>query len=104
MLKLRPALQYSEGRSKPWSGAKLINCFAEAAEGDKRDEFALMAAPGLEEWAEVGVGPIRGSHVMAGTLYVVSGTELYSVDRFGTDTLIDSVLGSGLAPGASFAS
>ena len=35
MQKLRPALQYSEGRSKPWSGAKLVNAFAEMSEGDK---------------------------------------------------------------------
>lgn len=96
MLKLKPAVQYSEGRSKPWSGAKLVNCFAEAAEGDKRDQFALMATPGLEVWATVGSGPIRGAHVMAGTLYVVSGGLLYSVDSNGTETSVGSIGGSGL--------
>lgn len=96
MLKAKPALQYSEGRSKPWSGSKLVNCFAERADGDKREDFALMAAPGLLEWADVGTGPVRGAHVMAGTLYVVSGTSLYSVSSAGAETLIGTIAGSGL--------
>jgi len=97
VLKLPPAVQYSEGRSKPWSGAKLVNCFAETAEGDKRDNFALMATPGLETWATVGTGPIRGAHAMAGVLYVVSGASLYSVDQDGSETLIGAILGGGKA-------
>lgn len=97
VLKTQAAIQYSEGRSKPWSGAKLVNCFAEAAEGDKREQFALMATPGLVEWANVGSGPIRGSHAMAGVLYVVSASTLYSVDSSGTETVVGVVGGSGIA-------
>ena len=34
MRKVQPALQTSEGRSKPWSGASLVNAFSELAEGE----------------------------------------------------------------------
>lgn len=94
MLTLKPALQSSQGRSSTWSGAKLINCFAELADGDKRSDFAVMAIPGLTEWADVGTGPIRGRIYAGGVLYVVSGTSLYSVDSAGAETLLGSVAGT----------
>lgn len=94
MLKQKPALQYSEGRSSNWSGARLINCFAERADGDKRDEFAVIGSPGLTLWANLGSGAIRGAHVVAGVLYVVAGAMLYSVDAGGSETGIGVILGT----------
>lgn len=94
MLKVRPALQYNKGRSKPWFGAGLVNCFAERSAGDQDDQFAIMATPGLVEWANIGTGPIRGAHEMAGVLYVVSGTSLYSVASDGTPTLLGLIGGT----------
>lgn len=101
MQQLKPALQHSQGRSLPWSGASLTNCFAEKADGDKREDFAVMAIPGLVEWADIGTGPIRGQHVLGGVLYVVSGTSLYSVDSSGTETLIGLIGGTDLVRMAS---
>lgn len=92
---IKPALQYSEGRSKPWSGAKVVNCFAEKADGDKQAGFAVMATPGLVPFANVGTGPIRGQHVMGGLLYVVSGYALFSVDANGNSDEIGLIIGSG---------
>lgn len=93
MLKLRPALQQSEGRSKPWSGATLVNAFAEAADGDKYDQFAVMAVPGTVEFSDISTLPVRGSHNMDGTLYVVVGSTLYSVDSSGVETPLGTVSG-----------
>lgn len=95
MVKLRPGLQSSQGRSRDWSGATLLNCFAEKADGDKRDQFAVMATPGLTLWATVGTGPIRGSIVVGGVLYVVSGGSLYSVTSGGVATLKGGIAGTG---------
>lgn len=89
----KPALQYSEGRSKPWSGAKLVNGFCEKADGDKRADFAVMATPGLALFASVGEGPIRGAHVMNGLIYVVSASKLYSVDNTGSASLLGELPG-----------
>jgi hypothetical protein len=97
MQPLKPALQFSQARSFNWSGAVLVNCFAEKADGDKREDFAVWASPGLTTWATVGTGPNRGSIVCAGLLYVVSGNELYSVASDGTGTLLGAIPGTGPA-------
>lgn len=91
---IRPALQYSEGRSKPWSGSKLTNCFAEKADGDKASEFAVMAIPGLAIFTDLGE-EIRGEHFMGDLLYVVSGAQLYSVARDGTFMALGAISGTG---------
>ena len=93
MRQIKPALQYSEGRSKPWSGARLVNAFCEKADGDKQAEFAVMAVPGLPLFMEVGPGPIRGVHRMGEALYVVSGHELHSIDANGVDTNFGYIAG-----------
>jgi hypothetical protein len=96
MQQIKPALQFSQGRSFNWSGAALVNCFAEKADGDKREDFAVWPTPGLTTWATVGTGPYRGSVVCAGVLYVVSGGALYSVADDGTATQLALIPGSGL--------
>jgi len=92
---LKPALQYSEGRSKPWSGAAVTNCFSEKADGDKAQDFALMLIPGLDLFAQISTDPIRGAHQMGDALYVVSGTWLYSVTNSGLVETIGVVTGAG---------
>ena len=88
------ALQYSEGRSKIWSGAKLVNAYAQMAEGDKADQFMVMAIPGLVQFLSQGGLPVRGLHVMDETLYAVIGTTLYSVDEAGNEASLGTVGGS----------
>jgi len=92
---LKPALQYSEGRSKPWAGAKIINCFAEKSDGDRETDFALMAIPGLIQRANLSEDPVRGFHVMGGLLYVVSGATLYSLDETFSATVVGGISGNG---------
>ena len=95
LTQIKPALQYSEGRSKPWSGAKLVNCFAEKADGDKQADFAVMAIPGLKPFADIAPSAIRGTNFMGDLLYVVAGTQLYSVTVSGAATSLGTVAGSG---------
>lgn len=94
---LKPALQYSEGRSKPWSGAKTVNCFSEKADGDKNQDFALMLIPGLDLFASIAPGqPVRGLHFMdSSVLYAVVGAFLYSIDQGGTATVVGGIPDSG---------
>lgn len=92
---LKPALQYSEGRSKPWSGSALLNAFCEKADGDKQTDFAVMAVPGLDLFGTLPEGPVRGLHVMDSVLYAVAGYSLYSVADDGTSTLLGPVNGTG---------
>lgn len=92
---VKPALQYSQGRSKPWAGSQLVNCFSEMADGDEATEFAVMAIPGLRVFATVGTGPLRGAHMMGGLVYIVSGGSLWSMTKAGLVSLIGPVPGSG---------
>lgn len=94
MRKVSSGLQSSQGRSRAWSGARLVNAFAEMAEGDKADLFAVMAIPGLTRFSTIGTHPCRGMHVMAGVLYVVSGTTLYSINNAGTASSIGTIPGA----------
>lgn len=92
---LKPALQYSEGRSKPWSGASLVNCFSEKSDGDRTSDFAIMAIPGLSLFADIAADAVRGSHFMAGLTYYVVGQNLYSVTEAGLVTAIGNIFGAG---------
>lgn len=91
---LKPALQFSEGRSKPWSGAKIVNCFSEKADGDKQQDFALMLIPGLSLFSDISTDPARGLHFMGSTLYAVIGTTLYSVTSAGVATSVGAIPGT----------
>lgn len=92
--RLKPALQYSEGRSLVWGGAKLVNAYAESSDGDKADQFAVMAIPGLVTFSDISAYPVRGMHVMADVLYGVVGTTLYSIDSAGVETSLGTVGGT----------
>lgn len=92
---IKPALQYSECRSKPWSGSRLLNCFAEKGDGDKVVDFAIMAIPGLETFLDLGAAPIRGERRMGNTLYVVQGTTLWAVSALGEATALGTIFGDG---------
>lgn len=92
--KVQSGIQYSESRSRTWSGSKLINAFAEASDGDKADQFAVMAIPGLALFSDVSVNAVRGLHNMGGTLYAVIGTTLYSVDSSGVETSLGTIDGT----------
>lgn len=95
MRQLKPALQFSSGRSFAWSGAVLTNAFAEMADGDKREAFAVMASPGLTTWATLSSAGFRGGVVVGGVAYVVAGTALYSVAADGTATNLGGIPGTG---------
>lgn len=95
LAQIKPALQYSDGRSKPWSGSKVVNCFAEKADGDKAQDFALMLIPGLDRFLELSASEAtRGLHCMGATLYAVVATTLYSIDQAGTYTNVGAIPGT----------
>lgn len=94
LTKTKPSLQNSIGRSLPWGGAKLVNCFAEQGTGDQRDLFMVMLTPGLVEFVDLGFTP-RGVHRMGDTLYVVAGANLFSVSSAGAATNLGVVSGAG---------
>ncbi len=67
---------------------RLINIFAEPAPQEAGIPFYLRCFPGLSTFASMGLGPIRGARQMGSLLYVVSGSQFFSVDSSGTVTTI----------------
>lgn len=83
-------------RTPQASTSRLVNCFAEQQAPDStKGPVLLRRAPGIRSWVEVGDGPIRGMTVMGGTLYVLSGNDLYAIDSSGDETQV-----TGSVPGA----
>lgn len=80
-------------RSPAAANAQLINLYPEVndVKGAGRGIGAFYQTPGLDLLTSVGSGPIRGSCVMADTLYVVSGSGFYSVDKNWNPALLGTV-------------
>jgi len=74
---------------------RLINRYFETDPTDQNDEASLLTRPSLRRWKTVGDGPIRAVYSQPGTfdeaLFVVSGYDLYRIDRDETETLIGSL-------------
>jgi hypothetical protein len=75
-------------RSLPISAQRCVNAYAEKEPQGAKTQIAVLGMPGLTLFATVGSGPIRGMHLMGGTLFVVSGMFLYQVNPNGTSTLL----------------
>lgn len=82
------ATQSYKHDSLPISSQRAVNVYAEREPPDAKTQVAVLEAPGLISFATCGSGPIRGMHVMAGVLYAVSGTSLYSVTSAGVATAV----------------
>lgn len=91
------AVQSASGRSTPWTDQRLINLYAELGGPDTKSKAVVHGTPGLKTFADsFGGGKLRGATVQQGTVYVVAGTTLYSVNSTGTTTAI-----SGSIPGTA---
>ncbi len=85
-------------RSVNAADSRMVNLFPEVVpEGGKEPAF-LQRAPGLRLLATVGTGPIRGLWAFSaddGTAFVVSGSEVYSIDDTYYARKIGEVAGTG---------
>lgn len=82
--------------SLPWNAQRLVNWFAETAPPDAQSKTPLLLRPrpGLIATATI-LGPCRGHHTMAGTLYGVYGNALYSISNVYGVTNLGVITGSG---------
>jgi hypothetical protein len=79
------------GRSVNFQSDRTINMFPELSPSpDAKTVLALVGSPGTELAFSVGSGPIRGTHVANGLMFVVSGNGLYSVS---TGSTVSRILG-----------
>ena len=81
-------------RSINAADARMVNLFPEIVPEAGKEPAFLNRAPGLKLEVAVGNGPIRGLWVLAGSMYVVSGSQLYKVTPAYATTLIGTVSGT----------
>lgn len=82
----------NSARSKNFDAETCLNLFAEMAAGTAKSVAALYGTPGLEGWANLADGPIRGMlRFNKDVLYVVSGQSVYKVLH---DPVSFSIIGS----------
>ena len=87
MPQIQWAVQSYRARALPLSAQRIVNLYAEQAPKDAKSPVVLYGTPGIKSFADsVGNGPIRGAHNFDGTLFAVSGSELYEVDSLGVAT------------------
>lgn len=88
MPKIPFATQSYKSKSLPISAQRLLNMYAEKEPPDAKTQVAVFGCPGLAAFTSVGTGPLRNAHVMSNVLYVVSGSELWSVNSLGDALLL----------------
>lgn len=84
-------------RSVNAADARMVNLFPEVIPDGGMEPAFLNRAPGLNKLSTVGTGPIRGLWSFStdsNKAFVVSGNELYSIDKNYTPTLIGKVSSS----------
>lgn len=81
------------------SAERLVNCYAEAADG--KASVQVVSVPGMTLFTTTGGGGGRGLFVHNDELYTVVGGALYKIESNATVTSIGSIAGVGIAQGAS---
>jgi hypothetical protein len=93
-IKVPFGLHAYEDYSKPVNAQRLINFFSAPQPPDSKNNPVLYPTPGQTLFVTVGNGPIHGMHVFDGKMYVVSGTNLYSVTSSGTTANLGTISGN----------
>lgn len=90
-----------EHASVPLSNQTCINWIPQVVEREGLSQSALMTPKGLSQFGTTGDNSNRGSIVMNGVPYFVSGNFLYSLDSRGVATNHGTIIGSGRVSMAS---
>jgi hypothetical protein len=77
-------------RSKNVDCQRTINYYPEVYKQGSKTLIALIGTPGLKSFTSAGL-LVRGAHTFNGVMYIVAGSNLYSVDSSGN---LSSVLGT----------
>lgn len=89
-------LRSNPARNSQAGACRLINCFAEETSEDGKVVWTLYGTPGMRNFGSaLGAGPIRALLVVDGTLYAVSGRDVYVVNASGVSTRIGGIATDG---------
>ena len=98
-MQIQFATQSYKLKSLSISSQRCVNAYAEAEASGSKTQVAVLGVPGVINWKTLGSGPIRGMHVMNDILYVVSGSNLFSITTSGVVASVGvGIAGNGLTP------
>jgi len=88
---------HSKGRSIAHSPETLVNLYAERAPESAKSPVIAHGTPGYSLFSTIASSLIRGTYtsIADGTLYVIAGQTLYSVNSAGTASSIGTIAGAG---------
>lgn len=92
-MEIRFGVQSAEHRSRNASAQRMVNCYLEQAPPASKSAVDIVPSYGIDDFATVGTGPMRGGTVVNGVPYVVSGLSLYRVSSNGTATSLGTIPG-----------
>ncbi len=76
---------------------RLVNLYKERQRAGSQYPYQVIGAPGLKEFGNLGPGPIRmifqQNGVLNGGTYVISGSDVYVMQRDGTGTVVGAITG-----------
>lgn len=87
--------QAYESEHRPAASERLVNMHAEIGTKSGKAPFTLHRNEGIEPYAVLGAGPVRGLACVGPVTYAVSGDQLYSVDPGGSATSYGLIPGEG---------
>lgn len=90
-MEIRFGVQSSPHRSRPASAQRMVNCYLEIAPPASKSAVDVVPSYGIEDFATVGTGPLRGGVVVNGVPYVVSGNSLYRLSSAGAATSLGTI-------------
>jgi hypothetical protein len=76
----------------PLSAQRCVNFYAEAQPRGAKSPVAVFGCPGIETFATLGTGPVRGMRVFDNVLHVLSGGTFYRVDEDKTVTALGGTI------------
>ena len=98
--------EFYQSQSLPISAQECVNLFANIPQTTAPTEKSIFPTPGIDLATTTGTGIIgRGTHVFQGVPYVVTGTDLYRINRtldaFNNVSYSSTLVNGGLAiPGS----
>ena len=81
--------------SRPIASQECVNWIPQVPQADALSPAQLIGTPGITKFATAGAPYSRGSHVLNGIAYTVSGESLYRVNSDGTSDLLGTITGTG---------
>lgn len=80
--------------SKPIASQECVNWMPQVPQATGLSRAQLIGTPGIDQFATAGTLASRGSHVMNGIAYSVSGESLYRINSDGTSDDLGTIEGS----------